>query len=109
MLRSRAITAVILLLLFLCAVFFLPDAGWAALVTVMVLQGASEWSRLARLDGRQAKIFLGLTLLMVLGLLWLGVHHFPRAAGIDALAGLCRVSAAVADHCAGLADGRLEG
>jgi len=49
MLKQRVITAMILLVLFLLALFFLPDAGWAALVIVMVLQGASEWSRLAKL------------------------------------------------------------
>ena len=31
MLKSRVITAVILLVLFLLAVFMLPDGGWAAL------------------------------------------------------------------------------
>ncbi len=44
MLKQRVITAVILLVLFLLALFFLPDAGWAVLVIVMVSQGASEWS-----------------------------------------------------------------
>jgi phosphatidate cytidylyltransferase len=43
MLKSRVITAVILLAVFLLAVFMLPDGGWAALVAVVVLQGAAEW------------------------------------------------------------------
>ncbi len=70
MLKSRVITAVILLLLFLSALFFLPDGGWAALVTVVVLQGASEWSRLARLSHNAANLFWGLTLVLMLGLIW---------------------------------------
>lgn len=75
MLKSRVITAVILLVLFLLALFVLPVAGWIVLVIVMVLQGASEWSRLAKLAGRQANLFWGLTLLMMLGLVWFDASH----------------------------------
>lgn len=75
MLRSRVITAVILLLLFLAALFALPDAGWAALMVVMVQQCASEWSRLARFTVRQANVFWGLTLAMMLGLIWFDASH----------------------------------
>jgi phosphatidate cytidylyltransferase len=70
MLKSRVITAVILLVLFLLALFFLPEGGWATLVTVMVLQGASEWSRLSRFSHKAANLFWGLTLVMMLGLIW---------------------------------------
>jgi phosphatidate cytidylyltransferase len=70
MLKSRVITAVILLVLFLSALFFLPEGGWAALVTVMVLQGASEWSRMARFSHKAANLFWGLTLVLMLGLIW---------------------------------------
>jgi phosphatidate cytidylyltransferase len=78
MLRLRVITAVILLVLFLLALFALPDGGWAALVTVGVLQGASEWSRLARFSGRTANVFWGLTLVMMLGLIWFDANHTPE-------------------------------
>ena len=71
MLRSRVITAVVLLLLFLSALFALPGSGWAALVVVMVMQGAAEWSRLARYTGRQTNVFWVLTLALMLGLLWM--------------------------------------
>jgi phosphatidate cytidylyltransferase len=70
MLKQRVITAVILLVMFLLALFLLPDFGWAVLVIVMVLQGASEWSRLARFSDRNAHLFWWLTLAMMLGLLW---------------------------------------
>jgi len=69
------ITAVILLVLFLLALFMLPDGGWAVLVTVVVLQGASEWSRLARFSHTIANIFWGIALLMMLGLIWLDASH----------------------------------
>lgn len=75
MLKSRVITAVILLALFLLALFMLPDGGWAALVAVVVLQGASEWSRLARFSRTAANIFWGLALLMMLGLIWFDASH----------------------------------
>ncbi len=75
MLKLRVITAIILLALFLLALFVLPDGGWAALVTVMVLQGASEWSRLARFSSGRANVFWGLTLVMMLGLIWFDATH----------------------------------
>ena len=77
MLKQRVITAIILLVLFLLALFFLPDAGWAALVVVMVLQGSSEWSRLSRFSGNQANLFWSLTLAMMLGLVWFDAYHSP--------------------------------
>ena len=70
MLRSRVITAVILLALLLAALFALPSAAWAALVVAMVMQGAVEWSRLSGLSGVKANIYWWLTLLLMLGLLW---------------------------------------
>ena len=75
MLKTRVITAVILLLVFLAALFALPPAGWAALVILMMLQGAVEWARLAKLSAGQAKFFWGLTLVMMLALLWFDAHH----------------------------------
>ncbi len=70
MLRARVITAVILLLLFLAALFILPDSAWAVLVCAIVLQGASEWSRLAQFRSKHAQLFWWLTLLILLSLLW---------------------------------------
>ncbi len=78
MLKSRVITAIILLVLFLLAVFGLPDGGWALLVTVVVLQSAAEWSRLARFSHATANIFWGLTLLVMLGLIWFDGSHTPE-------------------------------
>ncbi|MBI3479895.1 MAG: phosphatidate cytidylyltransferase [Nitrosomonadales bacterium] len=75
MLRSRVVTAVVLLVLFLSALFALPDAGWAVLVTVMVLQGAVEWSRLAGFSGTRANVFWTLSLVMMSGLIWFDATH----------------------------------
>ena len=71
MLKSRVLTAVVLLALLLVALFWLPPLGWSLLVVAMVMQGTVEWSHLSRLQGRQAWLYLGATLLLMLGLLWL--------------------------------------
>lgn len=71
MLKSRIITAAILLALLLAALFLLPSFAWAMLVLVLVMQGASEWARLSRLGGRKATLYWALTLLLMLVLLWL--------------------------------------
>lgn len=71
MLKSRVLTAIVLLVLLLVALFWLPPFAWSFLVLAMVLQGAAEWSSLSRLQGRQANLYWGATLLLMLGLLWL--------------------------------------
>jgi phosphatidate cytidylyltransferase len=75
MLKSRVITALILLAVFLLSLFALPVAGWVALVILLVLQGTSEWARLANLSGGKANLFWWLTLLLMLGLVWFDAHH----------------------------------
>lgn len=70
MLKSRVITAVVLLALLLAALFALPPAAWSVLIVVMVTQGAVEWSRLSGLSGAKANIYCGVSLLLMLGLLW---------------------------------------
>ncbi|HEX5363822.1 MAG TPA: phosphatidate cytidylyltransferase [Gallionella sp.] len=75
MLKSRVITAVVLLVLLLSALFFLPAMAWDALVVVMVMQGASEWAKLAKLPGRNANVFWGLLLLTMAALLWFDASH----------------------------------
>ncbi|MEW5903171.1 MAG: phosphatidate cytidylyltransferase [Pseudomonadota bacterium] len=69
MLRSRVITAAVLLVLLLAALFLLPPVAWSLLVVVMVMQGTSEWARLAGLQGQAAKLYWGATLALMLGLL----------------------------------------
>lgn len=71
MLKSRVITAVVLLVLLLGALFLLPAMIWSLLVLLLVMQGTSEWARLSGLHGRTAYLYWGMTLLLMLGLLWL--------------------------------------
>ena len=75
MLKSRVITAVILLSVLLLAMFALPVSAWAALVILLTLQGTSEWARLAKLSNVKANLFWWSTLAMLLALVWFDVHH----------------------------------
>lgn len=86
MLKLRVITAIVLVLLLLAALFLLPPFVWSLLVVLMVMQGTSEWSRLSVLSGRKANLYWGLTLVVMLGLLWLdaeaseSVQHYVHLA-----------------------------
>jgi len=73
-LKSRVITAIVLLALLLAALFLLPPVAWALLIVVMVMQGTTEWSHLSKLVGRKAGLYWGLTLLLMLGLVALDAY-----------------------------------
>jgi phosphatidate cytidylyltransferase len=75
MLKQRVITAVILLVLFLLALFLLPTLGWAALVIIIVMQGSLEWARLSRLTKKTISAYLWLTLAVMLGIVWLDTRY----------------------------------
>lgn len=69
MLKQRVITALILVTLFLAALFMLPAAAWQVLVLVIVTIGATEWSRLAGLKGGAATFYWIATLILMGGVL----------------------------------------
>lgn len=69
MLKSRIITAIVLLVLFLLALFALPALAWQLLVLVLVVQGSSEWAKLAKLSARTATAYWLATLLLMLALI----------------------------------------
>lgn len=68
-------TALVLLVLFLLALFALPVSGWTGLVILMVLQGTFEWAKLAKLTGSKAYLFWGVTLLIMLGIVWFDAQY----------------------------------
>ncbi|MGZ8256433.1 MAG: phosphatidate cytidylyltransferase [Gallionella sp.] len=80
MLKSRIITAVILLGLFLAALFALPSFAWTGLVVLMVMQGIAEWAKLAKLSGRGAKIYWAASLLLMLFIVWCDSYQADIAA-----------------------------
>lgn len=75
MLKQRVITAVIMLALFLLALFLLPTLGWAALVIIIVMQGSLEWAHLSKLSRKTVNIYLWLTLVVMLGIVWLDTQY----------------------------------
>jgi phosphatidate cytidylyltransferase len=71
MLKQRVITAIILFILFLAAVFTLPALGWTILVAAIIWQGATEWARLSNLTGSLIITYSAATLCFMLGMLWI--------------------------------------
>ncbi len=68
MLKSRVITALVMLMLLLLALFGSPASVWATLVILMTLQASLEWARLSKLAGRAASVYWAATLLIMLAL-----------------------------------------
>jgi len=75
MLKQRVITALLLLVLFLAALFFLPTAGWVVLSIITVMQGTLEWGRMAKLPGNAANGYWWLTLALMIGIVLLDMNH----------------------------------
>lgn len=69
MLRLRVATAVVLVLVFLSALFLLPPLGFSALMAIVVAYGAWEWGALAGLRRATARAAYVIALLALL--VWL--------------------------------------
>jgi phosphatidate cytidylyltransferase len=69
MLKQRVITAVILAILFLLALFTFSPLIWGLLVTLVVMQGTWEWLKLAQMSGFVAVAYMAATLLLFLAIL----------------------------------------
>ncbi len=69
MLKVRVLTVLLLLPLFLAALFLLPETGWALLMLGVVLIGAHEWSKISAFSGFHAWVYVLLTLFIALALL----------------------------------------
>lgn len=61
MLKTRILTAIVILPLFLSALFFLRDIFWAIVLLSLTVIGSREWSRLAGFSVRNTIIFMLLT------------------------------------------------
>jgi phosphatidate cytidylyltransferase len=61
MLRTRVITAVVLLPIVLGALFLAPAPGWSLFALAIAWLGCWEWSRLSRLGGTAQSVFLFLS------------------------------------------------
>jgi len=79
MLKTRILTALVALPLFLAALFLLPETYWGLFLLVLVLIGAWEWGKLAKFSGGTLSAYLLLTLLS-----GLAIFYFLGAAGGEA-------------------------
>ena len=61
-LKTRIITALVLIPLTLAALFGLPPRGWGAVTLAVVVVAAAEWAELAALEKRAWLLFVGATL-----------------------------------------------
>jgi phosphatidate cytidylyltransferase len=81
MLRTRIITAVILVTILLGALFVLPERGWVGFTFAIALVALWEWARIAQLTGQAGYIFLVASCLVGLALLAAFVSPEGGAAG----------------------------
>lgn len=71
MVKTRILTAIVMLLLFLAALFYLPPIFWMALLLALTVAGAWEWRRLGRFSAAHSAIYLILTAILAGELLFL--------------------------------------
>jgi len=78
MLKARILTVLVLLPLFLAALFYLQDSYWAILLLGVTLIGAWEWSRLAAYSNKASWGYVVATFLIGMALFF-GMSHrlFP--------------------------------
>jgi len=81
MLKTRVLTAVVLIPLVLAALFGLDTLSWGVLTLIVVGIGASEWSRLAAFSTPGSVLFVGATMATGLGLLFLPGSGFMAGVG----------------------------
>ena len=60
-LATRVVTAAVLVVAVLCALFLLPPLAWGIVVLVVIGAGAHEWAKLIGLAGLRSMLFLGIT------------------------------------------------
>lgn len=70
MLKARIITALVLFPLLLAAIFLLHGHYWASLMFIIVLLGNAEWSRIASYSKNNSRIYLALTAVLGIFLLY---------------------------------------
>lgn len=68
MLIPRLLTVLVVLPLFLAALFGLPQLLWGALLLGIVLVGCTEWARLASLSGAERVLFIATVLSACVGI-----------------------------------------
>jgi phosphatidate cytidylyltransferase len=78
MLKTRVLTAAVLIPAVLAALFLLPPGLWALVTLAVVAIGAHEWSTLAAFNRHMRMIFIGITMVLGLALLFAPTAGFER-------------------------------
>src|SRR5438876_8276262 len=94
MLKTRVLTAVILIPLVLAALFGLDTLWWGVLTLIVVGIGASEWSRLAAFSTPGSVLFVSATIVIGLCLLFFPGSGFMTGSGWPESVVLCVCGAA---------------
>lgn len=80
MLKTRIITAIVLIACFLPALFKLPITPWAVLMLAVSLVALYEWASMIKLSNIQTKVYLGVTMLVGIAIVPMieqaGFHFF---------------------------------
>ena len=77
MLKTRIITALVLLVVFLAALFWLPQRAWAAFAGALVLPAAWEWGKLIRLPRVACGLYVLIVAAVCAALFWLAEPDAP--------------------------------
>lgn len=80
MLKTRVLTALVLLAVFLLCLFYLPDAYWGGVLVLALLVGASEWANIAAYSRRGKGAYVAATAALAAGLFALGTGKLPSTA-----------------------------
>lgn len=80
MLKQRIITGLVLVTLFLAALFALPAIGWSVLVFGMVMLGTTEWGRLSKLSDRGAMAYWWVAFAVMAGVIGFEMANAARPA-----------------------------
>jgi phosphatidate cytidylyltransferase len=78
MLQQRVLTAVVLVVAVLAALFLVPPPGWAVATLAAIAAAAFEWASLAGLARSARRLFVAVTLLLGAGLLFVPQAGFER-------------------------------
>ena len=80
MLKTRVITALVILLIVLIALFLLPNLGWAFFTLLVVAAASWEWSRFCQLSKGGTRAYLAVSL--VTSALIFSSYNYGQLAGI---------------------------
>lgn len=70
MFKTRVVTALVLFVLLMAAVFYLPETGWMWFCSALMGAAAWEWCALAGLNGRVARFYPYISALLFAVLAW---------------------------------------